>query len=927
MTGTRWLYRFSDPLPASGDPVGWCGNKGASLRCLHAAGLPVPAGFTITTEACRRYFALGRCFPDDLSEELNAAVADLERETGKVYAKAPQPLLLAVRSGAPVSMPGMLLTLLHCGLTWDLAHTLNDVRVWQVHAGLVRELARAQGADLSPTDVAHAGRNGSVAREVFASLLHEYDLRLGRPFPQDPSELLRACVAAVFDSWWTPRAIAYRRLHQIDDSLATAVTVQAMIATDVAGVMFSRDPQQRHSDAVLVEAVRGTGDQLVSGRVVPQRYVVQRGHVVAHPRTGPNDTPLGLSRRVRDLHKLEAPAKVPLLALQAYMLKSELNQLCRLGLRIEQLLGGDVDVEWGLTQGQLVVFQARLVDEPQADRRLAQVRSAQIERLERCRRELGTRIWVPHNLGDTLTAPTTLTWELIRRLTSGRGAFGRLYRSLGYAPSRRVCEHGFLELIAGRIYADPDRLVEMFCDGLPLGYDLAALRADPRLIERSPTCFAPERTDALWLFRLPAILWTMGRAARRLRSEAPRAAERFDQQILPAFRAYVDHERARRLPELDDPGLVAVLDERCGQVLDEFGAEFLRPGLFAGLAVTDLETRLVRTLGPQEGSRCVRALVSGLDAETDATPEAWLYRLAHGQSGLPEFLERAGHRAPNELELAAPRWREIPDEAIRWADWLLASGAPDPAELRARAAQDRIQTMRTLPEKLRAAGASSLASPVAESVKAAQQLLPYREKARHFWLMGYALIRDAVREIARRCGLDDGIFFLELEEIRQFQSAAIGGQSVIRDRQQQWQWQQRLELPDLIESTNLNAIGQRGTLPQAVAGTRLEATALSPGRAQGPVWVLTAGRPAAALRNGFVLVAPSLDPGLAPLMLAACAVVVERGGILSHGAIIARQVGLPVVVASQATRLLRDGQVVVVDADQGRILCRPENKP
>jgi len=131
MSRIRWLYRLSDPLPADGDPVQWCGNKGAALRSLHAAGLPVPAGFTITTAACRQYFALGRRFPDELWEQVREAVADLERETGQTFAAAPQPLLLAVRSGAPVSMPGMLLTLLHCGLTWELAESLNDSGVWQ----------------------------------------------------------------------------------------------------------------------------------------------------------------------------------------------------------------------------------------------------------------------------------------------------------------------------------------------------------------------------------------------------------------------------------------------------------------------------------------------------------------------------------------------------------------------------------------------------------------------------------------------------------------------------------------------------------------------------------------------------------------------------------------------------------------------------
>ena len=437
---------------------------------------------------------------------------------------------------------------------------------------------------------------------------------------------------------------------------------------------------------------------------------------------------------------------------------TELDQLCRLGLRIEELLGGAVDVEWGFARGQLVVFQARPMDEPRADQRLAQARSAEIERLDRCRRELGTRLWVPHNLGETLTAPTPLTWDLLSRFMSGRGGFGRLYRSLGYAPSRRVCEHGFLDLIAGRIYADPDRLVEMFCDGLPFGYDLAALRTNPRLIDRSPSCFAPERTDALWLFRLPAILWTMRRAARRLKREAPQAAERFDQQTLPAFRAYVERELACDLRQLADRDLAAVLDQRCDRVLDEFGAEFLRPGLFAGLAVTALETRLVKLLGPEDGGRCVRALVSGLETDADVAPEAWLYRVAQGQCSLSEFLERFGHRGPNELELAAPRWREIPDEAARWAEWLRESAAPDPAQLQARAADDRDRTTRLLPDLLQAQGAGSFAKLAVAEAEAAQRLLPYREKARHYWMTGYALIRDAIREIARRRGLDNEHF-------------------------------------------------------------------------------------------------------------------------------------------------------------------------
>jgi hypothetical protein len=123
-----------------------------------------------------------------------------------------------------------------------------------------------------------------------------------------------------------------------------------------------------------------------------------------------------------------------------------------------------------------------------------------------------------------------------------------LYRSLGYVPSRRVCQQGFLELIAGRIYADPDRLAEMFCDGWPLGYDPAALRSNPRLIDRSPTCFAPERTDA-WLFRCGDLRTMCGRAADE--SEASGGGT-IRPATLPAP-AYVERERAslRQLADRD----------------------------------------------------------------------------------------------------------------------------------------------------------------------------------------------------------------------------------------------------------------------------------------------------------------------------------------------------------------------------------------
>ncbi len=525
------------------------------------------------------------------------------------------------------------------------------------------------------------------ARRDCLRLLEQYERVGGRPFPQDPWDLLRQCISAVFDSWSSERAVTFRRLNQLDDAAGTAVTVQAMLATEAAGVLFSHDPRQPGGEAFVIEAVRGWGDQLVSGRAEPQRYEVDRCRT-AFP--GRRDGPEGPSYVTYSSGAATAPEAEPILD------SSQLRELCALATQVESLLGGPADVEWGYAAGQIWLFQARRMDQPEIGQRLADVRAEELTRLENSAREHGTRLWVRHNLGETLPAPTPLTWDLVRRWMSGRGGYGRLYRSFGYAPSRRVCEDGFLELVAGRIYADPDRLAEIFCAGLPVGYDLKALQADPRWLERGPATLAPERADAWLLFRLPALIWTMWRGSRQVKRESARVVERFEQQALPPYLSYVQQQRHTDLTCLSDSELTALLEERCTQVLDEFAAEWLRPAFFAALAMHALESRLVRLMGAEEGGRCARDLVLGLAEPPAAACEAALYRLAQGQLSVEQFLEQFGHRGPGEMELAAPRWREIPDQLERLAAWLRDTKAADPETLRQRAAEERELAWRSL---------------------------------------------------------------------------------------------------------------------------------------------------------------------------------------------------------------------------------------
>ncbi len=886
------------------------GGKGAALRMFCAAGLPTPPCFTIATGACRKYLALGRRWPDGLWEPVVEGVGELERTVGRLFSDTSRPLLLAVRSGAPVSMPGMLLTLLNCGLTRQLAEFLDDAKLWTAYAQFVGDFAAATGVALS-AGVDEVERYD--ARHDCLRLLEQYERICGRPFPQDPWEVLRQCISAVFDSWSSERAATFRRLNQLDDDSGTAVTVQAMLATEAAGVLFSHDPRQPGGDAFVIEAVPGLGDQLVSGRAEPQRYEVDRRGMAFPGRRDASKSPASADQL--SVEATTSPGE-PILN------TSQLRELCALAVQVESLLGGSADVEWGYAAGQIWLFQARRMAQPEPGQRLADVRAEELERLQSSARKHGTRLWVRHNLGETLPAPTPLTWDLVRRWMSGRGGYGRLYRSFGYAPSRRVCEHGFLELVAARIYADPDRLAEIFCAGFPLGYDLSALQADPQLLERGPAALAPERADAWLLFRLPALLWTMWRGARQVRRESARAVERFEQQTLPPYLSYVRQQRRMDLTSLSDSALTALLEERCARVLDEFAAESLRPAFFAALALHALESRLVRLMGAEEGGRFARDLVLGLAEPPAAACEAALYRLAQGQVSVEQFLEQFGHRGPGEMELAAPRWREIPDQLERLTTWLRDTKATDPETLRQRAAAERERAWRSLPDRLADHGASSFAPVVEREARRAQQLLPYRESARHAFLLGYELIRQAVREIGRRRELGEDVFFLRYDELFAPQSR----REVIHQRRQRWQLLQRLAVPEAVDPAHLEVIGAAPPQPAAV-GVRMEAMAISAGTARGPVRIWTAAKPLHDMPTGSVLVCASLDTGLTPLLLRAAAVVVERGGLLSHGAIVARQLGIPAVVLAGAGQLLRNGQIVVVDGDLGCLVCEEEPAP
>ncbi len=901
---SRWISYFSDPLDSGVDARNWLGGKGASLKEMTRLGLAVPAGFTICTDACAQYYANERRWPPGLEEELRANLTRLEKETGRTFGRGTRPLLVSVRSGAALSMPGMMDTLLNCGLHPGLADDVGDSPwFWGLYLQFITSFAHTVDG-LRNTDISPDPHGSHITRDDVRTALARYEDLADKPFPTDPWELLKACVNAVFASWQSTRAVTYRQRHDIRGLTGTAVNVQLMFPSEISGIAFTQHPTNLAANQIVIEASYGLGEAVVSGDVAPDRFVVSR--------TSLDEVQEVLGHKVSLVRAFGAPRQHDPDA--ACLSRTQLRELCELCLKVENHFGHPVDMEWGWAEGKFALLQSRRIRGLDVMQEVEAARQEEIARL-RARCNGKRHVWVTHNLGETLRAPTPLTWDIVKSFMSGDGGFGRLYQSFGYRPSQRVRREGFLDLIAGRIYADPDRLGELFGDGLPLTYDLEALSKDKSLLDRAPDKFDVNRADGAFLLKLPRNLWSMWRVSRHMSTGREHAKDRYEKQVLPAFLRYVEDERKVDLAALSEKQLIAKLDERRARVLDDFAPESLRPGFFAGAALAGLEATLTTILGPVEGTELARTLTTALDGDVTFEQDALLYRIAHGRGTLDEFLSRFGHRCVGEMELAVPRWRENSVYLKQTID-RLKSSPRGPEEIHHHNHAKREAAEKELPLALKRNGGSAFREQVERDLADARSLLPYRETGKFHLMLGYELIRAAIEELARRRELGSEIYFLHLAEFRGYTAEREKLRDIIAKRKLRWEAMQKIDMPDIIDSQHLDELGQPVKLTGA---TEFTATAMAPGVATGTARIVLDPREAGDLGGDYVLVCASTDPGWTPLFIAARGLIVERGGVLSHGAIVARDFGIPAVACPNATKLIAAGAQVRVDGNQGKV--------
>lgn len=350
----KWVYSFGNgTAEGRAELRNLLGGKGANLAEMSSLGLPVPPGFTVTTELCTYYYANKQTYPAELKDEVEAALAGVEKVVGAKFGDPVNPLLVSVRSGARASMPGMMDTVLNLGLNdktvLGLAKSSGDERfAWDSYRRFIQMFSNVvldvghhyfeEALELKKEDLG-VHMDTDLKSDDWRSVVGEYkkivEKRTGKPFPQDPREQLWGAIGAVFGSWMNQRAITYRRLHSIPESWGTAVNVQAMVFGNMGedcatGVAFTRDPSTGSNYFYGEYLVNAQGEDVVAGIRTPQLLTVQ----------------------AKQAQKSDAPA-------MEEVMPEVFGQLDKVRATLEKHYADMQDIEFTVQRGKLYMLQTR----------------------------------------------------------------------------------------------------------------------------------------------------------------------------------------------------------------------------------------------------------------------------------------------------------------------------------------------------------------------------------------------------------------------------------------------------------------------------------------------------------------------------------------------------------------------------------------
>jgi pyruvate,water dikinase len=696
------------------------------------------------------------------------------------------------------------------------------------------------------------------------------------------------------------QAEAYRqriRLGLDESKPKMAVIVQRMVPAEAAGVLFSRSPWPWNPNQMLLEASRGLGKKLVSGKITPDRFVLDRNSLEIVERNIASQTGIAALR------------------------DEEVQKLGRIGLEIEGIFNEPCDIEWAVQGGKIFILQSRPITTMARDDEVEELRKQEVERLRQLTSAQGT-VWSRYNLSEVLPAPLPMTWSILSKSLSGNDGFGMAYRELGFIPGKEVCDQPPIDLICGRSYYNLSKEPRFYFADFPLEHDFQELKSDPsKAFYPEPKVDIKKASSQFWL-KFPYYAVKMLQAEFRLRKSREDYDHSLRESTIPNFLNYVEAQRKLNLIEFSDEALLLKLEEWRQQTLFYFAKEGFKATILARFSLINLTKALQKELkgiDKNEVNRLVQNLTSTLDDDPTVQLNLSIWKLAQDEMEMSSFLELFGHRAVGEFELSQPRWREAPDSVAALVE-MFKNRTELNLSPAARLAQ-RIKLQEETEAELRARLGKKW-KKIETELEFSRRYLPFREVVKNCLMLGHELLRIGLLELGKRhLSAAEDIFYLEFGELSQL----TGGKNFsheISKRREKRDKLLKIGLPDVIFS---DALEQIGDPPMPQEAEVLRGISVCGGVIEGPAIVMESfNLDRVRGRSGYILVCPATDPCWTPLFINASGLVMEQGGVLSHGAIVAREFGIPAVVnVLNATKLIRTGQQLRLDGNRGLIGLLP----
>jgi phosphohistidine swiveling domain-containing protein len=682
-------------------------------------------------------------------------------------------------------------------------------------------------------------------------------------------ETLKSAIEECFASYDKENSKSYRKFFGKGTAGRMNVVIQRMIQPRFAGVFFSEDPISREGGWIL-EVIKGLGEDLVSGKVTPGR-LRQNGSA--------SDLPLGFTQELG-------------------------IKIAEIGLSVRDSLGFPLDMEWAVdAEGKIFVLQAR----PITTRSLSEKKNYIDLEWRRLLREAAPQTaWDGQTFSEWNGLPSRLTFSLWRKAFSPHHAFGNALEELGYrgfVDDSWSEEDSLLERVFGRAYVNLERLSTIYYGDIPY-------RIEPR--PRPHTVFDSSKLGLHSFLHFPAAAWSMLRVGWNLSTRRKYFYQRCLEQLALFKHRFVrplnDTAQIKRAP-------TATLLQMIETEVEEFSVHSLHWPLVL-VVLTEATTQslhqlVASVLGNESADERIRSwLGRGLHTVTFEMQQEFTKACGSVESRV-QFIAKYGHRGPGEMDLAQPRWFEIGNGAFS------VNG-----EQGVRVWQDHAGEIET---EIRA-----LKSMKREMILEEWQLLKKFLEAREAWKMEllkpYAWMRLLINEMGQRRGLGLNVHWLTLSELLDEEewsltSALPRYQKLIEARKEEDRAYRNFALPDFLSFKILNDIlsGKSATSD----GTQDNGEPLSPGVAYGEVRFVAdpLKEDLSAWPENVVLAAFTTDPGWTPLFAKAKAVVVERGGVLSHCAILSREMGLPAISGIfEIEKQLKNGDRIWVDGNHGRIV-------